>query len=228
MDRTVNATIDRTASQNALRQPRGPLSRIARKMMAGLLALSVGAIGLPAMTAPAQADGYYGGYGAYDYGGYDYGDYGYERPYAPGYRHYQPPRRHLHKRKRHAGRHYGRHHGRHFVPRHLPHHDKDSDKAAIAGAVIGLAIGAIIASEANRHDNESNRYRSYATPPQPEPRHPSRAQRNTSSPKVARQWAVAPEPFTDEWYQYCADRYRSFDPNTGTFQPYEGPRKLCR
>lgn len=37
-----------------------------------------------------------------------------------------------------------------------------------------------------------------------------------------------PEPFTDDWYAYCASKYRSFDPETGTFQPYEGPRRLCR
>jgi hypothetical protein len=30
------------------------------------------------------------------------------------------------------------------------------------------------------------------------------------------------------WYDYCASRYRSFDPRSGTYQPYNGPRQLCR
>ena len=37
-----------------------------------------------------------------------------------------------------------------------------------------------------------------------------------------------PAPYTRGWYAYCARKYRSFDPASGTFQPYHGPRKLCR
>jgi len=37
-----------------------------------------------------------------------------------------------------------------------------------------------------------------------------------------------PYPWTPEWYDYCASRYRSFDPASGTFQPYHGRRRLCR
>ncbi|WP_182085230.1 BA14K family protein [Aureimonas sp. ME7] len=37
-----------------------------------------------------------------------------------------------------------------------------------------------------------------------------------------------PAPFTGEWYRYCEERYRSFDRDTGTFQPAGGPRRLCR
>lgn len=37
-----------------------------------------------------------------------------------------------------------------------------------------------------------------------------------------------PEPWSDEWYDYCARKYRSFDPSDGTYQPYGGPRRLCR
>lgn len=28
--------------------------------------------------------------------------------------------------------------------------------------------------------------------------------------------------------RYCAARYRSYDPYTNTFQPYHGPRRICR
>lgn len=185
---------------------RSLIGRFARKTMAGLVALSVGAMGLPALsTGAAQADGYYG----YDDGG-GYYDYGYD--YAPPPWAYRKAHRE-HRRALRAERH------RHYDHRH---DDGDEAAAAIAGAVIGLAIGAIIASESSRYDRRSNRYRSYATPPQP------RQHSTAPGPQVAHQWTVAPDPFTDEWYDYCADKYRSFDPETGTFQPYEGPRKLCR
>lgn len=36
------------------------------------------------------------------------------------------------------------------------------------------------------------------------------------------------EPWSPEWYESCSARYRSFDPDSGTFQPYEGPRQFCR
>ncbi|MBB3998472.1 BA14K family protein [Aureimonas pseudogalii] len=37
-----------------------------------------------------------------------------------------------------------------------------------------------------------------------------------------------PPPFSAEWYRDCAARYRSFDRDSGTFQPDRGPRRLCR
>lgn len=40
--------------------------------------------------------------------------------------------------------------------------------------------------------------------------------------------ASRPAPFTGEWFRYCESRYRSFDRDTGTFQPRTGPRRLCR
>jgi hypothetical protein len=37
------------------------------------------------------------------------------------------------------------------------------------------------------------------------------------------------EPWTEEWFTYCENRYVSFDPSDGTFQPFGGgPRRLCR
>lgn len=37
-----------------------------------------------------------------------------------------------------------------------------------------------------------------------------------------------PAPFTAEWMRSCEMRYRSFDRDTGTYQPNVGPRRLCR
>lgn len=79
------------------------------------------------------------------------------------------------------------------------HHHGD----AVAGAIFGLAAGAIIAGAASQprygNSHSSARYNGYA-----------------------------PEPWSDDWYAYCASKYRSFDPDSGTFQPYRGPRRLCR
>lgn len=37
-----------------------------------------------------------------------------------------------------------------------------------------------------------------------------------------------PAPYSRAWYDYCTRKYRSFNPATGTFQPYHGRRRLCR
>ena len=40
--------------------------------------------------------------------------------------------------------------------------------------------------------------------------------------------AVRPEVGTDEWLSYCSTKYRSFDPDSGTYVTYEGERLPCR
>jgi hypothetical protein len=39
---------------------------------------------------------------------------------------------------------------------------------------------------------------------------------------------VRPEVGTDEWVAYCSAKYRSFDPDTGTFVTYSGETLPCR
>jgi hypothetical protein len=36
-----------------------------------------------------------------------------------------------------------------------------------------------------------------------------------------------PEPWTSDWFAYCSDRYRSFDPQTGYFLGYDGNYHFC-
>jgi BA14K-like protein len=36
------------------------------------------------------------------------------------------------------------------------------------------------------------------------------------------------EPYTAAWYAYCQRRYKSFDPNTGTYMSYSGQRRFCQ
>lgn len=77
---------------------------------------------------------------------------------------------------------------------------RSNSGAVIGGAIAGIAAGAIIAGAAN------------------------------SQPRYVQQAPVQyrPQPWTQEWYQYCSQRYRSFDPRSGTFQPYNGPRRMCQ
>ncbi|MFO1088562.1 MAG: BA14K family protein [Hyphomicrobiales bacterium] len=38
----------------------------------------------------------------------------------------------------------------------------------------------------------------------------------------------APEPWTQEWYNYCRSKYRSFNPQTGKYLASSGQYKMCR
>ena len=35
------------------------------------------------------------------------------------------------------------------------------------------------------------------------------------------------EPWTRPWYDYCSQRYRSFNPDSGTFVGYDGREHFC-
>ncbi|HMF66086.1 MAG TPA: BA14K family protein, partial [Phyllobacterium sp.] len=35
------------------------------------------------------------------------------------------------------------------------------------------------------------------------------------------------QPWSPGWYRYCANRYRSFNPETGTFRGYDGRDYFC-
>lgn len=37
-----------------------------------------------------------------------------------------------------------------------------------------------------------------------------------------------PRPWTEEWYDYCAAKYRSFNPETGRYLSYSGKYRQCR
>ncbi|WP_439814717.1 BA14K family protein [Zavarzinia sp. CC-PAN008] len=78
-------------------------------------------------------------------------------------------------------------------------HDDDNNDAAIA-ALFGLAAGALLGGALSQP----------AAPAQPA----------YSGGGYA--------PGSQEWYQYCSQRYRSFDPNSGTFVGYDGVRRPCR
>lgn len=101
-----------------------------------------------------------------------------------------------------------------------PHHRHHGNGGAVAAAIAGIAIGAIIAGTAARRHDYYYEDRYYSAPPPP-PRY-------YRAPPPRRSYSYAPKPWTPAWYSYCTSKYRSFDPRSGTFQPYHGPRRLCR
>ncbi len=113
---------------------------------------------------------------------------------------------------------------------HRRHRNNDLGPALVGGA-IGLATGLIIGNSLNQPR--------YAPPPRYRGPvyHPHRAYRPAPVYRAAPApvyrpappvYSYAPRPWTPEWYDYCHAKYRSFDPASGTFQPYNGPRRLCR
>ena len=89
---------------------------------------------------------------------------------------------------------------------------------AAAAAIIGLGAAAIFANPyRNRRYYDSYGYRPYYYRPPPYVSY--------APPRV---YSYAPARWSPAWYRYCKRKYRSFDPRTGTFKPYRGPRRLCR
>ncbi len=123
--------------------------------------------------------------------------------------------------------------------RQTRHHNNGD--ALIAGA-IGLAAGAIIIgsiADANRRNYgprviyEEPYYDEpiYAEPDYypPQPRaHVIRPP--VRHPKVIQYDDYAggfEEPWSRDWYRYCANRYRSFNPQSGTYRGYDGRDHFC-
>jgi hypothetical protein len=71
---------------------------------------------------------------------------------------------------------------------------------AAAAGIAGLAAGALIGGAIASQQ--------YAPPPPP--------------------YAVAPAGSDPNWIAYCSQRYRSFDPASGTFLAYDGQRYMCQ
>lgn len=76
---------------------------------------------------------------------------------------------------------------------------------ALGAGLIGLGVGAVIGSALAPKEV-------YVTPPA----------------RPHRRARYRPEPWTDDWYAYCHARYRSFNPQSGTFLGYDGYERFCR
>lgn len=95
-------------------------------------------------------------------------------------------------------------------------------KGAGRGAIIGGSVGAVsgaVASSGERDRIYNQIFDDCMAGYTPEPA------RVYSEPPV---YAEAPEPWTDEWYDYCRSKFRSFNPETGRYKTYSGHYRLCR
>ena len=108
----------------------------------------------------------------------------------------------------------------HVYKKHI-YKKKDRDGDLLAAGIVGLAVGAIAAgvmSQAPRSE------RVYIDPPRPAP---VPRYRYYSDYEPAPTYYEAPEPWSRAWYRACDARYRSFDPQSGTFMGYDGRRHFC-
>lgn len=107
-------------------------------------------------------------------------------------------------------RHYDRRHGvRRDEPRRYHEGRRDRDDELAIG-ILGLAAGAIIGGAIVED-------RRYAPPPPPRYR-----------PRPVREYRYDfIRPWSPDWYRWCANRYRSFNPRTGTFIGHDGVRQFC-
>lgn len=115
-----------------------------------------------------------------------------------------------------------RHHGWHG--RHGGFNGGDAAALGIAGLAAGVIAGAIIADPGPRRIYEAPRV--YDEPPVYEER---RVYYREEAPVryVRPAYAGSIQPWTRAWYNYCSDRYNSFNPRSGTYGGYDGQQHFC-
>lgn len=136
-------------------------------------------------------------------------------------------------------KHWKKHHHVHVHKHKKRKHRNNGD--ALAAGVIGFAIGAIIADQASRNRQPDVIYVKPRPQPQPIYTQPYVERRQLGNvysggsaydhgPNVIRyedEVSASYEPWTPAWAEWCDNRYRSFNINTGTFRGYDGKDHFC-
>lgn len=127
-----------------------------------------------------------------------------------------------------------------YYPRYGWYGHRGYDRgAAVAAGVAGLAAGAIIGSALSQPRYYYAPPPAYYAPPQtyyyappimrgPEPNDPSLPAPSGTVYSSAGYPSAGLAPGSPDWNAYCASKYRSFDPASGTFLGYDGRRHYCR
>jgi hypothetical protein len=109
-------------------------------------------------------------------------------------------------------------------------HDHHADGGELlAAGVLGLAVGAIAGGALNDEPVYRPRYEEpiYEAPRDPYPRpRPVRPYYGDSS-AIQYQDEGGLQPWSPEWYRFCGDTYRSFNPDTGTYVGYDSQEHFC-
>ena len=100
------------------------------------------------------------------------------------------------------------------------HHRHGGHGDAVVAGVAGLAAGALLGSALSRPAPPPY-YDDYDAPPRYVVR------REVIVRRAPAYYAGGIEPWTRGWYEYCSDRYRSFNARTGTFTGYDGEQHFC-
>ncbi|MCU0831932.1 MAG: BA14K family protein [Rhizobiaceae bacterium] len=111
------------------------------------------------------------------------------------------------------------------APAHPPvrkKRNKQAEAAIIAG-IAGLAIGAIVGGVQQQTRPVVAQPVRPVTPPQLSNAYPPRP---AAGPHVVTV-NNAFEPWTPAWHDWCRNRYRSFNPASGTFTGYDGVKRFC-
>jgi uncharacterized protein YcfJ len=95
-------------------------------------------------------------------------------------------------------------------------------RGAAIGAVVGGVTGAAIAAEAERR-NGYYYYRSGCYAPRPDGSYVAVHPSYCGGPAAV----APPRPVASDAVAYCMQRYRSYDPRSGTYVAYDGTRRPC-
>lgn len=117
---------------------------------------------------------------------------------------------HYHKRNNHRAH---THSANTWTPKKAQRKSSNDTAKWIAAGIIGLAAGAIIIGEAQKH-----KAKKYAVQPQPRGIKPTRIHAGHDQDF---------QPWSPSWYRWCAQRYRSFNPRTGTYRGFDGYDHFC-
>lgn len=101
------------------------------------------------------------------------------------------------------------------------HHNGGGD--AVAAGVAGLAVGALLGSAlaAPRQRQYIDDYPVYEEPA------PVYRRTRVIISEPAYVDPAPMRPWSRSWMRYCSQRYRSFDPGTGTYVGYDGEEHFC-
>ncbi len=118
--------------------------------------------------------------------------------------------------------------------KHTTQHEKSLSGADIAAiGILGIGAG-IVASAIIADQNAPQNFESdFPEPPRSYRSDHRRSygdeDRGTYRRSDNRQMVYSDyaEPWTKPWYRYCSDRYRSFNPRTGTYRGYDGQEHFC-
>ncbi len=94
----------------------------------------------------------------------------------------------------------------------------DKGKGAGRGAIIGGVGGTVLGAGATNAKWQKIYRRTYD----------DCMYRNSVSAQPVYNDGAAPRPGTKAWYRYCSAKYRSFNPNTGTYTGNSGKTYPCR